>query len=112
MSFASQIQAFTLKADKLVQKAFVDSVGEVQRSVVEGSEITGAPGQPVDTGFLKNSFIGEFTSATEWQITTNTEYAPFIEDKQGAFVSPTGGAHSVKLTRAGWQKIVDKVARP
>jgi hypothetical protein len=90
----------------------VRSTEEVQRSVVLGSAITGAPGQPVDTGNLKASWIGEFESATAWALTTKTEYAPFIENGENAYGpftlrSEVGGFHSVKLTRAGWGRIVD-----
>jgi hypothetical protein len=92
---------------------FVGTTTEVQRSIVEGSEITGAPGQPVDTGALKASWIPEFVSESEWQTTTNLDYAPIIEDNlRGATLrSPVGGFHSVKRTVAGFPRIVEHVAR-
>jgi len=87
---------------------------EVQRSVVEGSEITSAPGQPVDTGNLKGSFIPERVSDLVWETTTNVEYAEAIENGVGAFGalmlrSQVGGFHSIALTRGGWTRIMDKV---
>jgi hypothetical protein len=44
---------------------------EAQRSIVEGSELTGAPGQPVDTGFLKGSWSRWYDSPTKQTIGTN-----------------------------------------
>ncbi len=131
MTFSNDLRVFAEKLERRGKDVFVGSTVEVQRSVVEGSELTTAPGQPVDTGFLKGSFIPEFISPTEWQITTNTSYAPAIEDNlQSSFdergkdrppdlrpkggsrpsiKSTVGGNHSVKKTRAGWQRILDHV---
>ena len=86
------------------------------RMKVEGSSITGAPGQPVDTGALRASFVDDFVSPTSWRIQTNIEYAPAIEDGIGAhgpitLRSKVGGHHSVKKTVAGWERIVDHVTR-
>ena len=133
MSFSDDLKGFSVKLDQRGKDVFVASTVEVQRSLVEGSEITSAPGQPVDTGFLKGSFIPDFISPTEWQITTNASYAPVIEDNlrasfdergedrppdltpQGgsrpSIKSTVGGNHSVKLTRAGWPRIIEHVNR-
>ena len=116
MSFERDLESFTSKVERLTKDAFVDATVEVRRSIVEGSTLTGAPGQPVDTGALKASFVDNFTGPTSWQITTNMEYAPPIEDGVGRFGpitlrSSVGGFHSVALTVAGWQRIVDHVSR-
>ena len=73
MSFSGDLDAFARKADRRAKDIFVASTVEVRRSVVEGSRITGAPGQPVDTGALRASWIDNFTSKTAWQIATNLE---------------------------------------
>ena len=112
MSFESDLRAFAQKTERRAKDVFVESTVQVRRSIVEGSELTTAPGQPVDTGHLKASFIDNFTSPDTWQITTNTEYAPGIEDGVGITIrSPVGGSHSVKLTVAGWPRIVEHVNR-
>lgn len=96
---------------------FFGMANEVARSVIDGSEITGAPGQPVDTAALKTSWIPAYTSPTTFQMTTNSEYAQPVEDGVGSKGQPvtygkkTGGSHSVKMTEAGIQAIADKVAR-
>lgn len=116
-AFQKDLKKFTLKADRITRGTFVNATTEVQRSVVEGSEVTGAPGQPVDTGTLKNSFTAQFTGRDTWETTTNLVYAPFIEDgvrPDGVSLSlrsKVGGFHSAKLTRAGWGKIVEKAAQ-
>jgi hypothetical protein len=120
MSFERQIDAFRLKLDARTKRVFTDSCEQVERSLVEGSEITGAPGQPVDTGFLRaEAFKSDFTSKTTWEVTTNAVYAPSIEDGISyahggvplTLRSAVGGFHSAKLTRNGWQRIVDHVAQ-
>ena len=40
-------------------------------------------------------------------ITTPVIYAPEIEDHTGTFHSEVGGAHSIKLTIAGWSRIAE-----
>ena len=116
MSYSSDIKRFTDKAERRARDVFVASTVEVRRSIVEGSTLTGAPGQPVDTGALRASFVDDFVSSTEWRIQTNIEYAPVIEDgigKNGPITlrSEVGGMHSVKKTVAGWDRIVTFVNR-
>lgn len=112
MAFNDDLNRFARKLDKRVQDIFVGATGEVQKSVVDGSSVTGAPGQPVDTGALRSSWIPEFTSQVTWQTTTGLVYAPIIEDAVGITLrSAVGGFHSVKLTRGGWANIVDHERR-
>lgn len=116
MSFATDLKAFADKVERRGRDVFVASTVEVRRSLVEGSELTGAPGQPVDTGALKASFVDEFIGAEGWQISTNLDYAPGIEDAIGpsgriTIRSPVGGSHSSKQTRAGWPRIIEHVNR-
>ena len=131
--FEAQVHAFEVKLDHKLRRVVNGCAIELQRSVVEGSEITGAPGQPVDTGFLWSSWIGHFTDPWRWLLTTPASYARVIEENMREAFDPKGvdrpkemvsqggtnrkgpstrgGHHSVKLTRGGWQKIVDAVAR-
>ncbi len=119
-AFGDALLRFNVTADHAVRDVFVDVTREVKRSLVEGSEITGAPGQPVRTGNLKNSFVDEFTSPETWEVTTNVEYAPHIEaggNDRGPFDpsrgdprSEVGGYHSAALTVAGFDRLVDVVA--
>jgi len=115
MSFSRDLDAFMRRVEIRLRDVYTGVAEEVHRSVVEGSEITGAPGQPVDTSYLRNSWqlaIGP----REAVISTNVDYAPGIEDGVGPngpiqLRSPVGGFHSVKLTRAGFPRIVDHVVR-
>lgn len=121
-SFAEGLGQFIEFAEARTKDAFVHATEEVQRSVVDGSELTGAPGQPVRTGTLKGSWIGEFLSETLWQLTTNLEYAEYIENggndrgpfnpARGAPRSQVGGYHSVAHTITGWPRILEFVTRP
>jgi hypothetical protein len=111
--FADALAKFNVTAQQRINDAFVYATEEVQRSVVSGSELTGAPGQPVITGNLRNSWVGEFAAdGKSWTLSTNVEYAPYIEDgandiaffnpDRGAPRSEVGGYHSVKLTESGF----------
>lgn len=107
----------TLRLGTMLQDTFVGIVEEAQRSIVEGSELTGAPGQPVDTGFLKGSWQAVFESPNVAVIGTNAEYAESIEDGLSyahggtpmTLRSDVGGFHSVALTVAGFDRIVEAV---
>jgi hypothetical protein len=118
-SFADDLNAFTVKLEAQHAAIFSQVVDAVHDSIVNGSPVTAAPGQPVDTGDLKSSWIKSFDSPTSAEITTNVVYAPSIEDgvsyahgeKPLTQHSPVGGFHSVALTVAGFDLLVADVAR-
>ncbi len=110
------IDAFERKIEKRIKDIHAKTAFALRDSVVHGSTVTGAPGQPVDTGNLINSWQLTFPAQLLARLTTNVEYAPAIEEGVGphgpmTFISPEGGPHGVKLTVAGFQKLVDKVVR-
>jgi hypothetical protein len=111
--FSDDLTKFSVKTGRLTQDVFVGCTEEVHRSIVEGSEITGAPGQPVDTGALRASWTPEFIDKDTWQDTTHLIYAPIIEDNErGATLrSAVGGFYSVRMTRVAWPRIVDYVTQ-
>lgn len=128
-TFADQVAAFRRKVEQRARDVHTVAADLAHQSIVEGSPLTGAPGQPVDTGNLRASWQRIIDGPLEQRIVTNTVYAPFIEDgvRPGAVAgtgedgtldpikapdtqltlrSQTGGFHSLKLTRAGWDRIV------
>lgn len=109
MSFSDDVGAFAAKADARNKALFVNVASAVKGSIVDGSPVTGAPGQPVDTGTLKASWILAFDAPGVAVISTNVEYAPIIEDNiRGAQLrSQVGGFHSVKMTVAGFERLVE-----
>ncbi len=122
MSFSDDLRKFAEDFKRDHDAVFAGVVTEVHRSIVEGSEITGAPGQPVDTGHLRASWTTEFVSPREAVISTNVEYAVTIEenlrgakvsskDKYGKPKPEIGGFHSVALTVMGFEKIVEHVVQ-
>ena len=56
MSFGSDLTLFAQKVEGRQRALFVGCVNAVQESIVDGSAVTGAPGQPVDTGNLRASW--------------------------------------------------------
>lgn len=116
MGFSEDIDRFIAKIETGVPGLLAASAALAKTSIVEGSEITGAPGQPVDTGNLKNSWQLEFLSPTEAMISTNVDYARPIEDGVGpngpmTLRSAVGGFHSVALTMNGFDRIVAEANR-
>lgn len=115
MTFSDELRAFALKVQARQRDIFVGCATAVHQSVVEGSPITAAPGQPVDTGNLRASWQLRFEGDLSAVTSTPVVYAPPIEEGRGphgplTLRSQVGGFHSVALTRAGWQAIVNDVA--
>lgn len=106
--FSGGMEGFRRKVARMTHDVFVKTCELTHQSVVDGSPLTGAPGQPVDTGTLKNSWVPGFESPTTWATKTNIVYAPIIEDNvRGATLrSAVGGFHSVKLTAAHFEHLV------
>lgn len=116
MSFADDVRRFAVKADGITKDVFVNVVAATKDSITDGSAVTGSPGQPVETGYLKGSWQPEFESDTVALISTNVAYAPVIEDGVGKYGpltlrSEVGGFHSVALTVAGFGALVADEAR-
>jgi len=111
MSFTEDLRRFELRTLTRSNAVFVNTASAVKASITDGSPITGAPGQPVDTSFLKNSWILDFPAPGVAEITTGCAYAPVIEyNVRGARLrSAVGGFHSVALTVAGFPRLVEAV---
>lgn len=126
MSFGNDIDRIRAKVHKRHRDMLVGCAQLCHESIQVGSEITGAPGQPVDIGTLRGSWQLSFPDAISALITTNLVYAKPIEDGiqtiylgdgKHTFRSPihfrsaVGGSHSVKLTIAAFEsRIVPHVA--
>lgn len=117
-SFDRDLQRIAIDIEARSQAVFVESMNEAKRSIVEGSEITGAPGQPVDENNLRPSWFLRFLGPLEAVIATNTVYAESNEDgiarpHGGPYrlLSAVGGRWSVAKTIAGMQRIIEVVSR-
>jgi len=129
--FRDDLGRFARKMNQRAKDAHNRICDLAYESITEGSAITGAPGQPVDTGFLKGSWQNLFLGPLSRLIATNVAYAPVIEENSRAAYVPSGvqrpkpppggsttrhkstvgGNHSVALTRAGWQRLVEEGTR-
>lgn len=164
--FRAQISMWGNRVVGRIDGIVTEVVDETHRSIVYGSVLTGAPGQPVDTGALRDSWRVEWLGLGIAKITTDSPYAWVIEHNyrnvsrslvgaatkrvqdelniQKALAANTpkkrggqrswrvtkvlardirrtigralggpryrnGGSHSVKLTRAGFARIVEAV---
>ena len=125
MSFESDIATFLAKVEARRHALFLNVASHTLESIKGGDPLTGAPGQPVDTGFLLNSWQLAYESPTVARIATSVAYAPVIEENDRAAYDPrgrqrptekggnrpaqrstVGGHHSVRLTRANFDRIV------
>lgn len=124
MSFDADLARFAAKLRARERAVFVNTVSAVKSSIVDGSAVTGSPGQPVGQygpgyhpgrvgGTLKASWQVTFESPTSALISTKIAYAPVIEyNLRGAQLRSTvGGFHSVAYTVGGFTRLVDAETR-
>ena len=112
--FKKRLKEFGDKSEERLRLTFLGSVQEAYKSVKYGSEVTGAPGQPVKTGRLRASWRMTGTARSgNMTIETDVPYAPIIEDnrRNATLRSKVGGWHSVKITRLNYRLIVAKALR-
>ena len=57
MSYADDIAAFAARRREAVRDVTVATALAMHESIVVGSGVSGAPGQPTDTGYLKTSWV-------------------------------------------------------
>lgn len=110
MAFADQIRKFALTMETDSRAAFVAAAGLTFESIVEGSSLTGAPGQPVATGQLHDSWILELPGDGTAVIASDAPYAIAVEEGLHGVAFKNHGPHSVALTVAAWERIVEKAA--
>ncbi len=114
-TFSQQINGFSVKVFRMNKDVFHGVTEVCHESITTGHPTTTAPGQPVQTAALLNSWTPQFTSEFTWQDTTHLKYAKSIEDLVSyahggtpiTIQSSVGGGHSVKLTRIHFGRIVE-----
>lgn len=80
MTFAADLKRFSIKVESRSRAVVPAMAAAVLESIQVGSVVTGAPGQPVDTGFLRSSWQSEVAPDGRSAIVgTNVAYAPVIE---------------------------------
>lgn len=118
MSFTTDLTRFQVTLRYRVGAVFVGTVKQAENSIVYGSALTGAPGQPVDTKELRGSWKKRFVTDNRVEIFTESPYARPNEDGiarpgGGPYrqLSPVGGRWSVRKTSANIQRLVDYVTK-
>ena len=132
MTFDADLKRFAIKVEARNRGVLENMATLVHDSIVKGSAITGAPGQPVDTGYLAGSWI-RVVGSVDAEIATDAQYAPVIEhnlrtafdpkgkpapprvNPDGSFRRPikstVGGHHSVKLTVGAADRLLAEAVR-
>lgn len=113
--FERRMAAFVEKVDRDCRAVLAGTVDRVHESVVDGSPLTGAPGQPVADGDLRDSWKKE-VAGVEGRVFSRHPAAVVIETAVRAgraitIQSPIGGSHSVALTVAGAGRLVEEAAQ-
>ncbi|WP_353268007.1 hypothetical protein [Gemmatimonas sp.] len=109
MPYNGGIATHSRKVQVRHKQVFGGLTSELGRSIRDGSELTGAPGQPRRTSNLYFSWIDRFLAPFRWQIATNVSYAPFVEDAVRGQRFRNGGPHSLKLTILGANRVLAAV---
>ncbi|WP_353267472.1 hypothetical protein [Gemmatimonas sp.] len=109
MSYNGGIATHSRAVKTRHRQVFGGLCAELGRSIRDGSEITGAPGQPRKTSNLYFSWIDRFLAPFRWEMATNVKYAGFVEDNVRGVTFRNGGPHSVKLTILGAPRVLDVV---
>lgn len=113
-TWTSNVEKFDL--DKRIKSIHDDLVQALRDSIVAGSAVTGAPGQPEDLRHGQWQIVdwGPLSS----QISTFDTSAPSVEDGISHFNghpihlhSPIGGFHSVALSVQGSERLLNAVVR-
>lgn len=117
MSFADDLKRFAVLAEERTMAVHEGVTDLAHQSIVYGSAVTGAPGQPVapgrnpNAGKLRDSWTKESPEPGVSVISTPVDYAPDVEDNPRGVHFSNHGPHSVKLTLAAGQRMVDDAAR-
>jgi hypothetical protein len=111
MSWNPPLTKFSKEYNRRIMAIFHRTVQLVYESVVLGSPVTGAPGQPVDTGALRASWAIRWLSPTQAQISTGIDYAIHVELNERNVTFRVGGAHSLSKTRANFDKLYEQATR-
>ena len=116
-NFRESVAKFGRKLNGLTVALLPTVVDLAAKSIVSGSQITGAPGQPEGEGDLKRSWRVESLGPARAAIVPSSPYARPNEDGVRKFGKPyvqhssVGGRHSVKLTRRNFQRLVNVAAK-
>lgn len=103
MGFADDIRQQTAAAMEDVHAIHETLADLAFDEIVHGGPISGAPGQPVaapifeKAGYLRDSYTKQRVDADTIVISSDSGYAPVVEDNLRGVRFRDGGAHSVKL---------------
>lgn len=108
MGWDEDIQRFEQRLEADAARLHDGLADDTLAGIVEGSSVTGAPGQPERTGNLKRSWGIARLSRWVTLVFSDSPYARKVE--QASQTTRTGGGpHSIKLTRASWNNLVQAV---
>lgn len=113
--FEQQVNIFARKVDDRARKVLAGSVEAIKVSIRDGDPFTGSPGQPVQMGDLRDSWDST-VDGDEGHVFSSHPAAKVIESGTRAgralvLRSSQGGFHSVALTIAAADRLVEGVAR-
>lgn len=114
---AAHNAATMVRLRALVSARFAAATNMAFASIVHGSPLTGAPGQPVapidqpNAGKLRDSWAIERPDPNTAIIGSTASYASDVEENVHDAHFHTGGPHGVKLTAANFDRLLDAAQR-
>jgi hypothetical protein len=108
MGFAEDLANFKAKTVQNMGLVREGVDAEMFTSIVDGSPVTGAPGQPVKTHRLHDSWKQE-VSETETVTSSDVPYARAVEENWGTLSTTRRTSQRCALTAAGFPRIVESV---
>jgi hypothetical protein len=117
MAFAGDLRAFSIRLSGRARATYDGVVAETWTSLVNGSPLTGSPGQPVgETGDMRASWFKQLAGPWVTEMLTHDPGARTIEGgrRLGRRLHrrvTQGGFHSLKLTMIHFGRILSSVVR-
>lgn len=111
MGFLDDVKGFARDVVAIEEKVFDTGIELAFESIVHGSTLTAAPGQPVRTGQLRDSWEIERVSPDVAVLSSDHPAAMDIEEDAEHAHYSNHGPHSVKLTEAGIDPIAAEALR-
>lgn len=110
-AFAAYLERFGQVLSERNVAVLDEATALAMDSIVDGSPLTGAPGQPVDTAELRDSWTAVPEGPATRLIKSDAIHALAVEYNWGGVSYQNHGPHSRALTVHGFPRILDAAVR-
>jgi hypothetical protein len=110
MGLSDDVKRFKLKVDRVTQDVFVNVCSATLFSITDGSTVTGSPGQPVDTGYLRASWLLGWGGVPAFALNgegAKRDAAWSGAPNEAAPAAPAGVTMAVIATNAAYANVIE-----